>query len=130
MLLNRDKYIPEITQFRNKADKLIVVYDDDERQAAATATSFVQKGFDNIFLLTNGMNSFIMHHEEHLIANVPLEQLMPQSAGAGSVRGSSRPGGRGGGGGGGGRSWDQGSVAGSVSVAGSIRGGSDFGSRR
>ena len=132
MLLNRDKYIPEITKFKNREDKLIVLYDDDERQAVATATTFMQKGFDNIFILSHGMQRFMMYHPEYVVSTVPLDTLMPPQAGSmapSSRRGSGRPP-RGSGRGGAQDNWDTGSIgAGSVSYAGSVRG-SDFGSQR
>jgi centrosomal protein CEP41 len=35
--ISRDKMIPEIFRFRNKADKLIVIYLDDERKGTQYA---------------------------------------------------------------------------------------------
>jgi rhodanese-related sulfurtransferase len=45
---------------RNKADKLIILYDTDDtsRTAMECAVLFLQKGFDNIFVLTGGLKHF------------------------------------------------------------------------
>jgi 3-mercaptopyruvate sulfurtransferase SseA len=40
---------------KNKADKKIIVYDDDgEKIAPRTATIFFEKGVDNIYMLSGG----------------------------------------------------------------------------
>lgn len=57
-MLRRDQYIPEIYQFRNKPETLIIVYCEDERVSRDAAKLFVDRGIDNIFVLTGGMNEF------------------------------------------------------------------------
>lgn len=44
-------------QYRNKVGKILLVYDDDERTAMRSATILVQRGYDNLFLLTGGLNT-------------------------------------------------------------------------
>jgi len=39
---------------KNKADTMIIVYDDDEKIAAGVATLFVQKGWENVYLMSGG----------------------------------------------------------------------------
>jgi len=39
---------------KNKEGKVIMIYDDDERLAATAATTLVQRGYDNIFMLSGG----------------------------------------------------------------------------
>ena len=42
------------------AGKIIVVYDDDEKIAPKAATTLVERGYDNLFLLSGGeLLSFI-----------------------------------------------------------------------
>ena len=53
--ISRDKMIPELYRFKNKADKLIIVYMNDERKGCAAANLFAEKGYDNIFLLSGGI---------------------------------------------------------------------------
>ncbi|CAI8015845.1 Centrosomal protein of 41 kDa [Geodia barretti] len=39
----------------NKPGHIIILYDDNERMAPQAATVFVQRGVDNVFLLSGGM---------------------------------------------------------------------------
>ena len=56
--ISRDKVIPELYRFKNKSNKLIIVYMGDERKGCAAATLFVEKGYDNVFLLSGGIEQF------------------------------------------------------------------------
>lgn len=40
---------------RNKPGHIIILYDDNERMAPKAATVFVQRGVDNVFLLSGGL---------------------------------------------------------------------------
>jgi len=51
----RDKVIPELYRFKNKSDKLIIVYMGDERKGCQAANLFVEKGYENLFLLSGGV---------------------------------------------------------------------------
>ena len=39
---------------KNKPGKIIVIYDEDERIAPMAATTLVQRGYDNLFMLSGG----------------------------------------------------------------------------
>uniref|UniRef100_A0A7S3MV81 Rhodanese domain-containing protein n=1 Tax=Strombidium inclinatum TaxID=197538 RepID=A0A7S3MV81_9SPIT len=54
----RDKIIPELYRFKNKADKLIIVYMNDERKGTQAANLLTEKGYDNVFLLSGGIEQF------------------------------------------------------------------------
>lgn len=41
--------------FKNKEGKLIVVYDHDESISHKFATTLVQRGYDNVFMLSGGI---------------------------------------------------------------------------
>lgn len=56
--ISRDKIIPELFRFKNKADKLIVVYMNDERKGCAAANMLTEKGYENVFLLSGGIEKF------------------------------------------------------------------------
>lgn len=43
---------------KNKANKLIIVYHEDDKNGATYATVLYEKGFDNIYLLTGGIEEF------------------------------------------------------------------------
>jgi len=56
--LRRERYPPELFRARNRVGSIIVVYDLDERLAKPAATTFVEKGFENVYLLTGGLERF------------------------------------------------------------------------
>merc|ERR1740138_1822820 len=57
-LLMQDKSTVELHRFRNRDGKLIILYDDDERLAAAAAHQLVHRGFENVFVLSGGLVAF------------------------------------------------------------------------
>ena len=59
MMLNQDKTIPELFRFKNKEDKMIVVYVLDERNGIQAANTMVDRGYENTYLLTGGIEKFI-----------------------------------------------------------------------
>ncbi len=44
----------ELLLFKNQPGKIILIYDDDERIAPKAATTFVERGYDNLFMLSGG----------------------------------------------------------------------------
>ncbi len=60
----RDKTIPLLYAFKNKEDKLIVIYMNDERQGHKAAKIFFEKGYDNIYLLSGGGNGFLEEYPD------------------------------------------------------------------
>jgi centrosomal protein CEP41 len=46
---------PELLAYKNQPGKIIVVYDDEERIAPKAASTLVQRGYDNLFLLSGGL---------------------------------------------------------------------------
>ena len=58
VLLNQDKFIPELYRFRNQPNKMIIVYLDDERIGTEIAQKMVEKGYENAFLLSGGIERF------------------------------------------------------------------------
>jgi len=77
--ISRDKMIPEIFRFRNKADKLIVIYLSDERKGTQYAQLFYEKGYENIYLLSGGIEQFLEEFP-HLVEgrNVPIPKRVYQ----------------------------------------------------
>ena len=55
----RDKTIPELYRFKNAPDKLIVCYMNDERQGTQQAALLAEKGYENTFLLSGGIEKFL-----------------------------------------------------------------------
>jgi hypothetical protein len=60
-------------RFKNKAGKLVVLYDDDEKIAACNATCLVQRGFENVRVLSGGLRSFGNAYG-HLLQGGPLPE--------------------------------------------------------
>jgi centrosomal protein CEP41 len=75
--LRRDQLHPEIYRFRNKPETLIIVYCDDEKISRDTAKTLVDRGIDNVYLLTGGINEFAADFSEFIEGNPPIP---PKSA--------------------------------------------------
>ena len=70
--VTRDKIIPELYWFWNKDDKLIIIYMYDERSGTAAAKLLYEKGYDNVYLLSGGIEEFLFKYD-HLVegSNIP-----------------------------------------------------------
>lgn len=51
----RDRIIPELFRFKNQPDKLIIVYMQDERKGTQAAQLFFEKGYENVYLVSGGI---------------------------------------------------------------------------
>ena len=70
--IGRDKIIPELYRFKNQANKLIIIYMSDERKGTQAAMLMAEKGYDNVYLLSGGIEQF--NEEFHSLVegrNVP-----------------------------------------------------------
>ena len=47
--------IPELYKFKNQPEKLIVVYMNDEWKGTTIASLFFEKGYENTYLLSGGI---------------------------------------------------------------------------
>ena len=56
--LKHDKITPELFYYKNRAQHVIVIYDLDDRAGREVATMFTEKGWENIFLLSGGLETF------------------------------------------------------------------------
>lgn len=58
--LHQEKYSPELRCYRNRVGTLIIFYDDDEKmgQAASLASQLVERGWENVFVLSGGIEAF------------------------------------------------------------------------
>lgn len=62
-LITQDRLLPELFVYvcatqRNQVDKMIIVYGFDERTSVDSAQRLAMKGFDNVFLLSGGIEEF------------------------------------------------------------------------
>lgn len=62
--IGRDKTIPELFRFKNQPDKLIVVYMNDERKGVLAAQQLYEKGYENTYLLSGGIDQFLEEFPE------------------------------------------------------------------
>lgn len=64
-------FTSEIYRYKNRPDRMIVLYGEDDKSAAAAATLFVEKGVENVFVLTGGLTKFVVKFEEYVQGDVP-----------------------------------------------------------
>lgn len=64
--LNRDVLLPEMHQFKNQDSKLVILYDLDDKAVAQTAHTLVQRGFDNIYVLSGGLVDYADEFPDHI----------------------------------------------------------------
>lgn len=86
-VLRRDQYHPDIYRYRNKAESLIILYCDDERISSAAAKDLVDRGIDNIYLLTGGINEFAVDFPSFVEGDIP---AVATAKAASSARSQSR----------------------------------------
>lgn len=79
-VLRRDQYHPEIYRYRNKPESLIIVYCDDERTSCAVAKDLVDRGIDNVYLLTGGINEFAVDFPSYVEGDIPAATAKAASA--------------------------------------------------
>eukprot|EP01016_Furgasonia_blochmanni_P036122 TRINITY_DN4081_c0_g1_i1.p1 TRINITY_DN4081_c0_g1~~TRINITY_DN4081_c0_g1_i1.p1 ORF type:complete len:266 (-),score=67.11 TRINITY_DN4081_c0_g1_i1:277-1074(-) len=60
----RDRALPVFYQFKNKEDKLMIIYHNDEKNGIPSAQLFFEKGYDNIYLLSGGLEEFLQEFPE------------------------------------------------------------------
>lgn len=58
---------PELLAYKNQPGKIVVVYDDDEKIAPKAAQTLVERGYDNLFLLSGGLKLAFKKFPEGLI---------------------------------------------------------------
>ena len=62
--IGRDRTIPELYRFKNAPDKLIITYMNDERQGTAQASLLAEKGYENTFPLSGGIEKFLEENSD------------------------------------------------------------------
>lgn len=66
----RDKFIKQIWHFKNKEDKIIIIYHEDEKKVIEAAELLVEKEFTNIYIMTNGYEMFAEDYPEFIEGTV------------------------------------------------------------
>ncbi|PRP77442.1 centrosomal protein [Planoprotostelium fungivorum] len=70
-----NEFIREIYTFRNREGRYIIVYDEDESIASRVATTMIQKGIDNVYLLSGGLTEMIQVGPYHVLGQLSKEPL-------------------------------------------------------
>ncbi|KAI9141263.1 hypothetical protein BKA69DRAFT_1075875 [Paraphysoderma sedebokerense] len=60
ILIKRDQLTSEFIYFRNKPNKLIIVYDEDESIAGLAAQTLCERGIENVYLLSGGQFFYLV----------------------------------------------------------------------
>lgn len=60
--ISRDKIFSQLLRFKNHPDKIIAIYMNDERSGTQYAKLLHEKGFDNIYLISGGIEGFLESH--------------------------------------------------------------------
>ena len=66
VMISRDKFLPEMIMMKNKEGKMIILYHSDERNGVPYANLLFQKGYDNVFFLSGGIEEFRKKFPEYL----------------------------------------------------------------
>ena len=69
--VTRDRMLPEMFRLKNQPGKLIIVYAGDERPGVESAQKLAQRGFENIYLLTGGLEEFTKQYWQCLEGTNP-----------------------------------------------------------
>ncbi|KNE73392.1 hypothetical protein AMAG_17588 [Allomyces macrogynus ATCC 38327] len=84
VFIRRDQISKDLVMYRNKENKIIVLYDNDECIAAPAAQILCERGFENVFILTGGMLHMVEMISGVLVGDPPtpphaeLPQLQPK----------------------------------------------------
>ena len=85
-MMRRDQLHPEFYNFRNKEETLIIVYCEDERMSRDAAKLFVDRGTDNIFLLSGGLMEFAAEYPSFVEGELPPSLSPKKASSTGTVR--------------------------------------------
>ena len=64
--ISRDKFTHQMIMMKNKPGKMIIMYHKDERNGIPYANNFFQKGYDNVFFLSGGIEEFAKNYPDYL----------------------------------------------------------------
>jgi rhodanese-related sulfurtransferase len=65
----------EMLAYKNRESKLIVVYDFDEGIAAKFTTTMMERGYDNVFMLSGGLRVAYIKFPERLVTKGAIEDM-------------------------------------------------------
>jgi centrosomal protein CEP41 len=71
VLMRRDRSPPELNKFKNKPEHLVIVIADDERLGKDAAKLLVDRGCDNVYLLSGRINDFAIDYPSFIEGRIP-----------------------------------------------------------
>jgi len=89
--LRHDRITPTLFHYKNRENKVIIVYTLDDREGRVVARQFVEKGFDNVFLLTGGLETFVKDFPQSVEGTLPDQAGMNDELRGIANKKSSRP---------------------------------------
>ena len=57
-LIKQDKFLPQLYAYKSKESKIVVVYHFDEKRGIEYVNQLHEKGWDNLYLLSGGIEGF------------------------------------------------------------------------
>lgn len=78
----KDKMFPDLYRFvnlmnqKNKDNKLIIIYHDHEKTGTTWAKLFYEKGYENIYLLSGGLETFCEQFHDFLEGKVVPQPIL------------------------------------------------------
>ena len=75
--VTRDRILPEMFRLKNQSGKLIIVYAADERPGVDSAQKLAHRGFENVYLLTGGLEEFTKQYWQYLEGTNPPRPIVP-----------------------------------------------------
>lgn len=73
-------WTPQVFEYINKPDRIIILYDEDEGIAHKAATTIVQRGVNNVFMLSGGLKVFADKIPQGLIVGLLPQTCRPKLA--------------------------------------------------
>eukprot|EP00598_Pedospumella_elongata_P000775 CAMPEP_0184969446 /NCGR_PEP_ID=MMETSP1098-20130426/2191_1 /TAXON_ID=89044 /ORGANISM="Spumella elongata, Strain CCAP 955/1" /LENGTH=331 /DNA_ID=CAMNT_0027491207 /DNA_START=130 /DNA_END=1125 /DNA_ORIENTATION=+ len=70
-MLRRDQMHSEVYRFKNKPETLIIICCDDEKISHESAKVMVDRGVDNVYLLTGGIHEFAYEYPQFIEGRPP-----------------------------------------------------------
>ena len=64
--ISRDKFTHQMIMMKNKPGKMIIMYHNDERNGIPYANNFFQKGHDNVYFSSGGIQEFAKNYPDYL----------------------------------------------------------------
>ena len=62
--INRQNHFQALLRFKNVPNKVVIVMRDNERHGTQVAKVLTEKGFENVYLLTGGIQQFFIDYPD------------------------------------------------------------------